>query len=716
MVVVKLMNFGGMIPAVDDRLLPQAHASDNQNTWLYQGTLQGIWDMTHLKNLSAPLSGKVFRLPVDSYSKDRMADANWVEFNEPDVDVLKTPLADDSFDRFYFCGSGVPPSYSTRARMINGDPRYVLGVPGPETAPVITREAGKFYLGAGTGMFNVTGKAAKLYYSAAYAVDGESFGSGGVNDNTAPFAGATRPNSSIRGNLDQSPTPPTISVPANMIRVLGKSAELRYTTTVSGQRVTVSDTGQITQGVPTPPTIGTVSSEYEGQGVLEYRAYVYTWVTDFGEEGPPSEPGIYVGYSGDPWVIKLTAPTVADTTDRLITKVRIYRTITGLEGSTSFFLVKELPIATLSYTDTVPTTEVASNNLLESTFWTAPPGDLMGIILMPNGIMAGWRSNEVWFSEPYRPHAWPAPYVLTVEYPIVGLGVMGQSLVVCTSNSTFIISGVNPGSMSQSRVPGLQACVSRGSIVTTPRGVVYASAEGIVLVTPGELQVVTRKLISSDKWGDISEFMVPSTIRASVVDNAYYCWGSVRPGCFDPGGFDNDAFLQTDYSGSYRGALIDLEDGRIAFTKLRTNMETVNCFTDSWSGETLVIRDGKIFHLNRSPTNTREKYIWKSKVMETPNQRNFGAMRVYFSSYSFSPELNPVRNVSQGQGLNADQWGVVRVYADGRLVVVRELRTSGEIFKLPSGFKGTYWEIEIEARIEVFSVEMATTAKELQAA
>lgn len=714
MVAIKLQNFGGMIPALDPRLLPNDHASNSTGTWVYTGALEGIWSLESVHTLADPLARKVFRVPFDSYSVDRIRDSTWLEFSEQNVDVLKTPIADDSFDRLYFCGSGVPASYNTRARAISGDPRFVLGIPGPTEPPVISRAPGAFFLAAGGTSLALTGYGSQIFRTMAYELDSDSFGSGGVDDSTARYAGETRPVSSLRGNVDQSPTPPPVDNPANMIRILGQPAEMRYTTTISGNRVTISDSGEITRGLPPAAAPSSVSSDYEGVGVLEYRAYVYTWVSAYGEEGPPSPPGIFVGYSGDPWVVRLTAPTAGDLLNRNLTHVRVYRTITGVEGSTSFFQVIELPIATLQFTDTVDTLTVAGNQQLQSTFWTAPPTDLAGFSLMPNGIMVGWRNNEVWFSEPYRPHAWPSPYVLTVEYPVVGLGVMGQSAVICTSSTTYTASGINPATMTMSRVPGVKPCVSRGSILSTPRGVVYAAADGLVLATPSELLVLTKGLVDPDQWQDSVNFLTPTTLRASTLGAAYYAWGSTQVGCFDGTAFDNDAFLQTDFTGSYLGAMIDLENNRVSYNKLASDVEIRNCFEDSWTGETLVIRDGQVFHLNRDAGRPRDAYTWRSKVMETPNQRSFEAMRVYFGTYPFTPELNPVRNVSQVQELAADQWGIVRVYADDRLVVVRELRQSGEIFRIPAGFKATFWEVEVEARVKVYSVELATTAKELQ--
>ena len=43
----------------------------------------------------------------------------------------------------------------------------------------------------------------------------------------------------------------------------------------------------------------------------------------------------------------------------------------------------------------------------------------------------------------------------------------------------------------------------------------------------------------------------------------------------------------------------------------------------------------------------------------------------------------------------------------------RELRVDGELMRLPSGFKAATYQIEIEARVKIISVEMSTSAKEL---
>ena len=45
--------------------------------------------------------------------------------------------------------------------------------------------------------------------------------------------------------------------------------------------------------------------------------------------------------------------------------------------------------------------------------------------------------------------------------------------------------------------------------------------------------------------------------------------------------------------------------------------------------------------------------------------------------------------------------------------MTRELRETGELMRLPSGFKADFWQIELEAVVSIDSVQMATSVKEL---
>jgi hypothetical protein len=576
-------------------------------------------------------------------------------------------------------------------------------------APRVSRVNGRYYLAADKLNFTVKPGTTKLYQTENYGLDRDSFYQGQIDFENPGNYGATTAYRVLGGvtvNADNSGVFES-SVPQNNYDVFGSDAALRYQTSSAGQRITISDSGEITIGVPAQSVSEPI---YEGVGVLETRAYVYTWVSAYGEEGPPSPPTLATGWSGDPWFIKVTAPTTANTTDRNISKVRIYRTVTGVSGATTYFFVTEIDIGTTSFEDTVSDNVVAANAILESTFWTAPPEDLAGIISMPNGMVAGFRDNEVWFSEPYRPHAWPGSYAIAVDTPVVGMGVVGQTLIVLTNTAPYAVTGINPSVMSVSRLKQVEPCLSRGSIVSTTMGVAYTSPNGLALATPGDVQILTRPTISKDKWLDL---ISAPTFRACSVNGGYYGWGSVVNGCFEPTAFETPgAFLDTDFTGSYSGAIIDVNDQRIGFNLLSSTVPTYNAYTDIWTGEILIIRDGKVFWYDISDGRSHEPFTWKSKIFEMPNKRNLEAMRVWYTLQVDTPTQNPVPVVSPTT-LNPDMHGIVKVYADDRLVFSREMRSSGEFMRLPSGFKATYWQIEILGQVRVQNIEMATSAKEL---
>ena len=103
---------------------------------------------------------------------------------------------------------------------------------------------------------------------------------------------------------------------------------------------------------------------------------------------------------------------------------------------------------------------------------------------MPNGFLIGFDGNNIYMSEAYHFHAWPAEYKQATETPIVGLGVLGQTCVVCTQGYPATVTGTKPATCSFTKATTGEPCLSRGSIVSTPQGVIYASQNGLILVGP----------------------------------------------------------------------------------------------------------------------------------------------------------------------------------------------------------------------------------------
>jgi hypothetical protein len=480
------------------------------------------------------------------------------------------------------------------------------------------------------------------------------------------------------------------------------AATLTYAST-GGNVVAVATEGNVTKyrSVERSNTAGSTSI---GSVILEpadnttemiTRSYVYTYVTEFGEESAPSPAVVKTGAVADSWVLTLQEVPESVTTDRLIEKRRIYRTITASNGVSSYFQVAEIDYDQLVYTDNASDEDISGNNILESTLWTPPPADLKGWVAMPNGILAAWRDNEIWFSEPYRPHAWPVSYQVSVDYPIVGLGVMGQTLIIATKGSPWAATGVNPSSISLSKINSFEPCQSRGSIVSTPAGVYYASANGIVVAVPGQVRLITTELISPAQWQENHDL---GNIKAVEFEGGYLAY-------------------EISTTGSTSGFYINAAQPRIGYNELTDSSNgLVNVCFDPWTAQPLIIRNGYIYIIDHPDGTGQQPFKWRSKKFALPSRKNIAAMKVRFDIPSDAPTLSSTRNTASPQTLASDQYALLRLYADGDLVTTRELRSSNEYIALPSGFKANQYQVEIEGRVSIFDIQMATSSKELKSA
>jgi hypothetical protein len=234
---------------------------------------------------------------------------------------------------------------------------------------------------------------------------------------------------------------------------------------------------------------------------------------------------------------------------------RLYRT----DAAGVFRFVADIAIGTATYTDTVAT--AALGEAIPSTTWIAPPGDMHSLRALPNGFMVGASGRELCFCEPSQFHAWPEGYRLAVDFDIVGLGVWGGSIVVCTTGVPYLCTGATPANMSLSRLDYRQACVSKRSIVEVQTGVMYASKAGLMYVGAGGPRLATEPLMERQEWALYN----PSSIRAALYDDRYY--GFYEDGGEDgmsQGGFVFDpqepVALFGELSGFYRGLHSELED------------------------------------------------------------------------------------------------------------------------------------------------------------
>jgi hypothetical protein len=413
-------------------------------------------------------------------------------------------------------------------------------------------------------------------------------------------------------------------------------------------------------------------------------------VNEFGEESAPSWPVTSSGNANGVWNIGNITDPAAQTGYPNYTKKYLYRTITGTSGQTTYYRVATVALGTLTYADNgaVMTDAVLASNLtLESTTWAMPPATLKGWIAMPNGFLIGFDGNNVYFSEAYHWHAWPAEYKQATETPVVGLGVLGQTCVVCTQGFPATITGVKPATCSFTKATTGEPCLSRGSIISTPDGVVYASQNGLIMVGPDGIQNVTQQLITHDDWLRI---YAPTFLRAVRYQNGYMALR--MPPLPDP----RSAFF------------LDPTDLKVALTELSDFGAIVAMNSDFWSGEVFIIDNtGNLMHWD-PPTDYIMPTQWKSKEYQYPFKENFGVYAIYWDQdrASTDPWASDI--------LPTTETVHFTVYADRNVVYDQTVPINGQGVRLPDGFKSDIWQFEIRSRAPVYSLHVASTMKELK--
>lgn len=126
MTVIRKTMFKGEATGVSPRLIPEGYAQKLLDANVRKGTLRPVKD-----NLPTAIStGR-----VDPETIYRYASGHWLSFSG-DVDVVRSPLADDAWERIYWTGDGVPKMAAVTNATSGVAPypntHYELGVPAPD--------------------------------------------------------------------------------------------------------------------------------------------------------------------------------------------------------------------------------------------------------------------------------------------------------------------------------------------------------------------------------------------------------------------------------------------------------------------------------------------------------------------------------------------------------------------------------------------------------
>lgn len=479
-------------------------------------------------------------------------------------------------------------------------------------------------------------------------------------------------------------------------------------------------------GVPAPTTALSVTPQNVPEDVdglsREFRSYVYTYVWKVAGremESRPSPPstseGIYLesgsflrlsGFQNPEYPTNygvasgVTTPLGMNFSD---VSIRIYRSVGGeflLVNSSDDISIGGAPANIGNYDDNVASEDLGEP--IPSNTWNLPPRRLRFLTNMSNGIIAGAVGKNVYFCEPYIPHAWPIAYSVSVDAPIVGMAALDTTLVVLTKERPYFIQGSSPDFMTVVQADANQSCVSERSIATMNGEVYFASPDGLLATSPRGTRNVTEQLFSYRQWNET--FNVPS-IHGYTQDQKYF-------GFHDAGSFIYDLptgqFVTTDVQA--HAAYEDKRQDKLFYSKKVSNSPIA-----AWG-------DGD-----------NKRATWKSKVFGMPSEVSFGFIQLEAEDYFDDTGL------AEGD-IPTDADTRLTVWADGVLFCqYRMYKTRYKILQFPDGTLNTFtstplvpfrdrnimrlpsklardWEFQVETDYEVFNIVMAQSGEEMAGA
>lgn len=668
MATIKISKFLGEAPRVAGELLPDTVAQYAMNCKLYSGNLLPFPMPTNTETVTRAGTIKSM-FPLRDGSNNRV----WLHWNTY-VDVAVSQLASDTTQRVYFTGDGAPKQTN-----------YSLATTGTGDYPIASRPLG---LPAPT-----TAAAVVSSSSAAIATTNRS-----RTSNIAAVTLASAPQFGI----------------GTVVRITGMGG-----TGYNLSNVTVTDISGNTIYYNSPGANEGSTADTSGSctfaGLALLRNYVYTWYTDWEEESSPAPATSDVAaYDGQKVTISSLPSTAPSGYSGVVTHKRIYRTATSGAGVLYFF-VAEVALATTSYDDIL--TDLDLGEELPSVTYDMPNSGMKGIVNLTNGILAGYYDNQLCFSEPNKPWAWPIEYRKVVSGTIMGISPLGTSLVVVTDRYPSLVSGQHPDVMTVTRLDIAYPCMAERSVVNVGYGVIYACPDGLALISVAGNDLVTKLVHYRDTW---REQVVPETIVAAYYNGKYF-------GSHDAAGFifekeDKIGGIYTRVNFQFTAAHYDFVDGYLYY------IDTI---------------DTKQVKRWDDPAGAAGVFDWKSKIFRPPVPCNFGAFRIvadYTGSRSGVVAENNARsayNMSLSEDaiggrlndeeilyyviaddelrdmLSAGDTVLFQMYVDN-VLVFQQAVTDDLVYRLPMGFMDDQYEFRISSTLRVREIQVAETPTELR--
>lgn len=537
MTTLSLRAFNGEFPRTPPYLLPDNAAQAAINCDFSEEQLQSLNGNSPLTTLANVIQGL--------YTEDGINFLSWVD----DTNAVRGPVLEDSHLRLYYTTTtDFRVTQRTQATPSGGPPAssWKVGVPYSTVAPT-----------ASVGNAPTLPDGIVLAWKFFYEANGQRYQEQTITPTTVTVGREytfVAPLIQILDRATDNIPPPDVdtivsqvgeaykATPDNAIPCIevtgtlptGTQAFKAYSSNSNfAQNNETENFNGLTVSLSVVNDGGVTSIKFDyGKGFQQTRAFVYTVVNIFSEESAPSLP-LLVTYD-IMQVPTLTLPAVSPTGYLPFSAFRVYGSVSASTGQTDYQLIGEVSTDGTLKTFDVVTKPALWTTLLGTIGHLPPSSSLRNLMLLPTGILAAIKGNEVWFSEAYKGWAWNPENVITLPFGIIGAVLSASGIVVTTTVKPYIIYGRLPESMQEEPILLAQAGITKNGMCDAGElGVFYLCNDGIANVRGGQGTIsMGQRFFTRKKWRARYSPSVLATMRLAYFDGCLIAYSLTAGAAF----------------------------------------------------------------------------------------------------------------------------------------------------------------------------------------
>jgi len=516
-------------------------------------------------------------------------------------------------------------------------------------------------------------------------------------------------------------------------------------------------------GVPKPSAALTVAVAGTGDGVIgDSVTYMYTFITDWGYEGEPSDPSTTYDVEGGEYTV-LSDFEIPVPTGYNIVGIRIYRNSTTSDNQGIWRFGSELMTGVSA--DYITPAEITANSsqwedqdsvtseltlaadlgeAIQCEYYIEPPSALSGLISLPNGVVAAYREKEIYISEPFIHYGFPDDYVARTEFDVKSIGHYGNTIVVGTEGRPYKINGYDPQALQIDHLPDPQSCLFTRAMVSGSGFVLYITPDGLYRISDNGNDLVTKSIFTKEQWKTLltTSTAYDKTVVAFLYDSKYYGFfqGTADGFIID---FDSDYQNYAEFSldstySVYGGYHDEIDDSLYLLVKVGSTY-----YIKKWEGDTdhfvatwksgIFVTYNTFFSCMKvngdfssdstgtgTITTTATACVGVGTIfttqLEVGNVIYDATLKEYreVSAITDNTHLTLANAFSSNRSGTAFKYNpaMVNIYKDNSLVFTRALNSTSP-FRIPSGL-GREREIEIKSNVSVYDIKMGQIMEDLR--